>query len=269
MTAVAVLGNLSLDEVDGGPPRPGGGPFHAARTLRMLGRPALLLARCAAPDRPRLLPHLAGLGLPVHWRDAETTAAFSFFYDGDRRVMAVDAVGDAWTPEHAAWANGVLRGVGWAQVAPLFRTDFPQDVLAMIARGRRLLYDGQGLVRVARQGSLAQDGEFDPEVLRHVSILKLGEEEAEVVAGGVGERELAALGVPEVVVTLGSRGSIVLHDGLAEHVPVRPLVDIDPTGAGDGFSAAYLVARSAGFAPPAAARWASGAVAAVLTGTRR
>src|SRR5437016_11554963 len=70
---VAVVGNLALDRVDGGLPRPGGGPFHAARALRALNRPALLVARGATADRPALLPPLARLGVPVVWRDAPAT----------------------------------------------------------------------------------------------------------------------------------------------------------------------------------------------------
>ena len=267
MSRVAVVGNLSLDRLDGGSERPGGGPFHAARALRLLRRPAVLLARCAAPDRSKLLPHLAALGVPVHWRDADTTARFRISYDGDARELTVERVGTPWPRELASWADGVLRDVRWVHVAPLFRSDFEPSWLEVLGRSRRLSLDGQGLVRLPREGTLSVDANYDPDLLRFVSILKLAEDEAQIVAGGVEERDLAALGVPEVVVTLGRRGSIVLADGLAEHVPVRPVEgEVDPTGAGDAFAAGYLVARRAGFAAPAAARWASGTVAALLSG---
>ena len=52
---LAVVGSLALDRVDGGPPRIGGCPFYAARALRVLGARALVVAKCAAPDRPQLL----------------------------------------------------------------------------------------------------------------------------------------------------------------------------------------------------------------------
>jgi 2-dehydro-3-deoxygluconokinase len=71
--------------------------------------------------------------------------------------------------------------------------------------------------------------------------------------------------VPEVVVTLGSRGSIVFADGLAEHVPARPVAG-DPTGAGDSFAAVYLAARAGGAPPVAAARRATSVVADLLAG---
>src|SRR5207302_10574848 len=139
-----------------------------------------------------------------------------------------------------------------------------------LARGRRLSLDGQGLVRPPRTGLLELDDDFDPEVLRHVSILKLAEEEANVLVGEPTERALRSLGVAEVIVTLGARGSIVFAEGLAEHVPTRPAAPgRDPTGAGDAFAAAYLVARAGSLTPPASARWASGVVAGLLSESLR
>jgi len=86
-----------------------------------------------------------------------------------------------------------------------------------VRRGR-LLLDAQGLVRVPRTGPLMLDADFDPEVLRHVSILKVSEDEADVLAGGDLDA-LADLGVPEIVLTLGERGSVVIVNGHAEEIP--------------------------------------------------
>src|SRR5215475_1667090 len=98
---MAVVGNLSIDRIAGAPPRIGGGPFHAARAIRMLAARAELYARCADADRRFLLPRLAALGVPIRVMPGERTAAFSFEYDGDRRLMVVDELGDSWTPRDA------------------------------------------------------------------------------------------------------------------------------------------------------------------------
>ena len=259
MRPIAVVGNLSRDLVDGAPPRAGGAPFHAARALRVLGRPALVGAKCADSDRDSLLTPLVRLGLPVLWRGGSSTAAFSFRYEGDRRVMVVDALGDPWT---TADLHGLER-TGWVHVGALARSDFPAGTLAALARDRRLSFDGQGLVRPERTGPLALDADYDPEVLRHISILKLAGEEARTLVGEPDEDALRSLGVPEVVVTLGSEGSLVLADGKLERVPAWP-VDGDPTGAGDAFAAVYLASRSTGHAPAAAARRATTLVAGLL-----
>jgi sugar/nucleoside kinase (ribokinase family) len=266
---IAVIGNLSVDRIDGGAPQPGGGPFHAARALRALNRPSLIAAGAAAPDRALLLPALARLGIPVLWRETATTARFSIEYDGEERRLVAEELGEPWRPRDVAgWKT--LAPVRWVHAAPLSRADFPADTLAALIRGgRRVSFDGQGLVRPGRTGPIELDAAFDPDVLAHVSILKLSDEEARALVGEPSEEALRSLGVPEVVVTLGSRGSIVLADGLAEHIPTRALTDAEPTGAGDAFAAGYLVARASGLGPPAAARLASGLVAGLLAGSIR
>jgi sugar/nucleoside kinase (ribokinase family) len=108
-------------------------------------------------------------------------------------------------------------------------------------------------------GPLQLDSEFDPELLRHVWVLKLADEEAEALG------DPGALGVREVVVTHGSRGATLYLRGRIEHVPARP-VGGDPTGSGDAFATAYVVARNAGFAPTGAARRATAVVASLLNG---
>ena len=258
--SIAVLGSVSLDRIEGGPARIGGGPYYCARGLRALGVRAMVVAKCAAADRPQVLPRLTGLGFPVHWRDSTATAAFTIDYEGEHRRMLVDAIADPWTPEE------VQVRANWVHVAPLSRSDFPAGTLAALARCRRVSFDGQGLVRPARTGLLEPDGAYDPEVLRFVSILKIADDEAAMLVDGYDERALARLGVPEIVVTLGSRGCIVYHNGIAELVRSRRVEARDPTGAGDAFAATYLAARSAGAAPTAAARRAAALVADVLAG---
>jgi len=248
---LAVVGNLSIDSVAGSSRRIGGGPFHAARALRALDAQAGIVARCADEDRGFLLPRLAAVGLPVQLLNAARTARFSFAYDGDVRMMNVDAIGEAWTVRDA---QAIDRRVRWLHVAPLVRSDFPLETIAELARGRSLLLDGQGLVRRPQLGPLELDADFDPALLRHVTILKLAAEEAEVVGD---------VDVPELLVTFGSGGSLVRVGGRETHVPARPLPR-DPTGAGDAFGAAYLASRAAGQAPVAAARRATAVVGALL-----
>jgi sugar/nucleoside kinase (ribokinase family) len=265
--AIAVIGNVACDLVDGGPPRVGGGPFYAAKALRVLGRPARILTRSAVAERDTLLPGLIALGVPVTWREAETTSTFRIEYDGDRRVMDVEQVGHCWTPSDVR--DPTLAGVAAVHVAPLLRSDFPAETLGALAVGRRVSLDGQGLVRPGRTGRLELDADFDPAVLRYLSILKLAEEEADAVLDEVDRRSVAALGVPEVLVTLGPRGSIVYAAGSETFVAANEVKDVDPTGAGDAYSTAYLAARSEGAPPVAAARRATSLVEGLLAGRLR
>jgi sugar/nucleoside kinase (ribokinase family) len=95
-------------------------------------------------------------------------------------------------------------------------------------------------------------------------VLKLAEEEAAVVLDRLDEASVAALGVPEVLVTLGPRGSLVFSGGPPERVQAIA-VEADPTGAGDMFMAAYVAARNDGTAPADAARRASRLVEQLLS----
>jgi sugar/nucleoside kinase (ribokinase family) len=261
---LALVGNLSFDLVDGRPPRLGGAPIHCARALRLLGVRATIVARCAAADVRAFRRGFAELGLPVTLVGGEGTTTFSFNYDGDRRTMSVERVGDVWSPGDLP---RLARG-GWVHAAPLLQGDFPAETLAVLARGRRLSLDGQGLTRVRDAGPLRLEGNRDPAVLQHVSILKLAAEEAEALVGNVNPRVLAELGPPEVVVTFGSRGSVVVADGEATEIRARH-VDADPTGSGDAYGIAYLAARASRHPPAAAARLATALVGALLRGRCR
>jgi len=235
--SLGVIGPLSLDIVEAGKPRIGGGPWHAGRALTALDVDATIVAACGTSEEEEFRAELAGLGVPFELHAAGTTTAFSFSYDpAGVRTMTVDALAEPFAPEIDA---------DWLQVASLVRGD------VLIPRARHVLLDGQGLVRRPRVGPLVLDADFDPEILRGVSILKLGDEEAAVVG---------PVDVPELVVTHGLRGATVN----GTHIPVDP-VDADPTGAGDMFAAGYLAARAHGAEPVEAGRSASVLVSTVLS----
>jgi sugar/nucleoside kinase (ribokinase family) len=263
---LAVIGPLARDLVDGGASRIGGGPWHAARALRALRQRALVVAKCGEPERLSYLRRLASLGLPVSLTASGKTTSFAFRYDADgNREMRVEAIGRPWSEEDEP--ERVLRRLEWVHVAPLLREDFSPETLERIGRRRRLLLDGQGLVRARRLGPLVLDADFDRSLLRHVSILKLAEEEARAILGDADLEELRGLGVPEVVVTFGARGSLVLTRDDAVRIATRP-TGSDPTGAGDAFSVAYLGARASGHRPLSAARRATALVSALLAAAR-
>jgi sugar/nucleoside kinase (ribokinase family) len=265
---IAVVGNVALDTVDGSPLRIGGASYYAGQGLRMLGGPSQLVVRCAESDRAALLPQLIALGVPVAYRGGRSTVTFAIRYLNGEREMAVESVGDTWTPADARALAPLLRRVQWLHAGALLRSDFPAETLAELARGRRLSLDGQALVRPGRVGRLEFDADYDPEVLEHLTVLKLAEEEARVVVGEVDEASIAELGVPEVLVTYGLRGSIVFAQGRSTEVPAHPVYDVEPTGAGDAYAAGYVAGRSAGLAPPSAARRATALVAQLLAARR-
>ena len=217
---------------------------------------------CSRDEWAAFGPSLEALGLPLTWHESATSAAYAFHYEGDRRIMRQDAVGEPWPAERAVEAAGEAD---WVHVGALVRTDFPEQTLAALARGgRRLLVDAQGLVRTPELGPLRCDGDIG-DVLRHVHALKLNDEEAEILVGTESPHALSELGVAEVLLTLGSRGARLVAGGQVQQIPAAPLAGpVDPTGAGDTFCAAYLAARAAGRDPLHAAEEATEAAATFL-----
>jgi sugar/nucleoside kinase (ribokinase family) len=260
-TLLTVLGNLSVDLVDDDPPSPGGCPSFAGVGLAPLGDAALLVTRGAEADLPLFAGMLGALKVPYRVLPAQTTSSFGLRYSGgDERRMTVEAIGPVWTPEDLA----DLDLGPWVHVSPLLRSDFPVEVLvALVERGCRLSYDGQGLVRAPELGPLTVDADFDPAILSHLQVLKLADDEAEVLAGRQFDAGLAAaLGVPEVVVTHGSGGCDLYLAGDQVHVPAaRQISGVHTTGAGDMFTVSYVAARADGLEPVDAARRASAFVA--------
>lgn len=263
---LAVVGHTARDLVDSAPPRPGGVPLYAAKALRALGEPALVVTRCAEADRDLLRP-LQRLGHPVVWRAERETPSFVIRNRPDGRQMEIAALGEPWTvADVETWLGEALAEVAWVHAGPLWRGDFPADTLAALARGRRLSFDGQGLVRPGAIGPVRMDASFDPGLLEHVDVLHLSEREARAAGVDLTERSLATLAVPEVVVTLGDEGSLVFAGGELRQIPVRPVAVADPTGAGDAFIAAYCASRLRGHRPVSAARRASQLLEGLLSG---
>jgi sugar/nucleoside kinase (ribokinase family) len=259
--SVAVLGNLSVDLVDDDPPSPGGCPSFAGVALAPLGDAALLVTRGAEADLPLFAGVLGALEIPSRVLPSATTSSFGLRYDGgDDRTMTVEAIGPVWTPDDLA----DLELGPWVHVSPLLRSDFPLEVLATLAaRGCRLSYDGQGLVRAPRLGPLTVDADYDPAVLQHLQVLKMADDEADVIAGRPFDADVAAeLGVPEVLVTHGSGGCDLYLGGTQVHVPAARLISgIHTTGAGDMFTVTYVTARAEGLPPVEAAGRAGAFVA--------
>jgi len=103
------------------------------------------------------------------------------------------------------------------------------------------------------------------DVLRHIDVLKLNDEEATTLVGSAEPERLHGLGVPEVLLTLGSQGAWVVTPHAVEHVPAVPVEGpVDPTGAGDSYSVTYLVTRAEGASPVEAARAAAEAVSTLI-----
>lgn len=265
VNGVTVLGNLAIDIIDGAPSSPGGCASFAGVALEYAGGPGEIVAMGAPHDHQLFAAVLDRFGPLVRIIDSDRTASFRLDYvDVDHRAMSVAALGPIWGAAEIHLAD---PGTTWVHLAPLLRADFPESTLALLAaRGHRVAYDGQGLVRADQLGPLAVDRNYPHSLLRDVDVLKLAEDEAVIVADGVFHAGTAEwLGVPEILVTLGSEGCDIYTEGTVVRVPAAwRVTGVQATGAGDMFTSCYVANRATGADPVAAAERASELVAREL-----
>jgi sugar/nucleoside kinase (ribokinase family) len=68
---------------------------------------------------------------------------------------------------------------------------------------------------------------------------------------------IAELGAKKVLITMGSRGALLLDNRQFSHIRAFPAVTVDTTGAGDAFNGALAASLAAGNTLVQAATWAS------------
>jgi len=112
------------------------------------------------------------------------------------------------------------------------------------------------------------------ELLRLADIVSPNETELEALSGESVEgrksarkaaEKLLDLGAKTVVVKLGSDGSMLVNAEGSKHFPAHKIKAVDPTAAGDAFSAALTVKLAAGAAMDDAIRYANAAGALAVT----
>lgn len=122
----------------------------------------------------------------------------------------------------------------------------------------------------------APAAKLSPETYKYIDIITPNETEAEILTGikvdseesaaGAAEK-LKALGVRQVVITLGSKGAYVDDGSSAAMIPCKKVQAVDTTGAGDTFNGAMVAALAEGKTLFDAA--AFGCAAATLSVTKR
>ncbi len=204
---------------------------------------------------------MAGVEVAV-LTSANTTTFRNVYTDGGRhkRHQELLAVGDAF---QAYELNGDSRC--W-YFGPLTRSEVdPACIESVASKCEIVALDVQGLLRHARGHSVALGANPQmPAFLKNVHVLKASLEEALIATGERDWLEAArwfqSHGPREVLVTDGPTGSWIVVGSSAQHVPAfLPERNVDPTGCGDTYLAAYLVRRLVGDRPLDAALFASAA----------
>lgn len=120
----------------------------------------------------------------------------------------------------------------------------------------------------------APASKLSPRLLESLYVITPNETEAEMISGihivdgasaEAAARKIASMGVPNVIVTLGTRGALVFDGTDCEIVPACKVQAVDTTAAGDVFNGALVVALAEGRSLTEAARFACKASAISVT----
>lgn len=226
----------------------GGTVTYAAITAHRLGRRAAILTK-AEPSIVRT----DGLyqGIAVHVLPSDRTTTFrNIYHDGHRQQFVSDVappITAADVPPHWSDPRIVLLGPVAQEITADLAAAFPRSLVGVIPQGWMRRWDETGRV-------YPQPWRQAAEILRSARVLVLSEEDL----GG----DLAALDeyiahTEIVVLTAAARGCTVYWRGEAHPIPPRPANEVDPTGAGDVFTAAFLIRLDETNDPLASARFAN------------
>jgi len=251
------IGNITKDLIPGGY-TVGGTVTYASVAAMRLGRRPGVLAR-VGPDLA--LPAVYA-DIELHALPSEHTLTFENVYTPDGRVQTIHAFADAIAPQDvpAALVQAappiVLLGPLAGELDPQVAELFPGSLRGVVPQGWMRRWDARG--RVSHRPLAC-----DAEVLRHADVLVISTED---VNHNVSLARCYAETVRTVVLTRGQHGADLYHEGQVTHLRPRSAQQIDPTGAGDTFTAAFLIYFSETGDPVRAARFANVAASFVVEG---
>jgi sugar/nucleoside kinase (ribokinase family) len=225
-----IVGHVTQDVVPGG--LAVGGATYSARMARSLGRRVGLVTSAADDfDFERALP-----GVDVARVPAAHTSTFENRYIGDRRDQYVRAAAAklAATDVPPTWRDAPIAMLApfTNEVTPGVEAAFGANtLLAATPQGWLRRWGPDGLVRLQGWSTLV-------ERLSKLSAVVLSEDDVQRDEATI---ELLRRAIPVLVVTRGARGGTLYRDGEPFDYPPFPATEVDPTGAGDGFAAAFLI----------------------------
>ena len=240
-----VIGHLACDLTPDGP-RLGGTAAYAALTARALGLQVGVVTAWGGE-----VPLDALDGIQVRSAAAKHSTTFENIYTPEGRNQFIhhtapdlhlDQVPPAWRTASIVHV-GPIAGEGKL----LADGQFPASMLGLTPQGWLRGWQEDGRVRPARWPEA-------PQTLSKASAAVLSIED---VAGDEGQVEAMAMACRVLAVTEGPAGARLYWNGDLRHFPALKVKEVDATGAGDIFAAAFFWRLHVTRDPWAAARFAT------------
>lgn len=239
----------------------GGTSFYFAYAINQLPNDvSFSLVTSMDPTETDPAEKMRQAGIDVTLNASRNTVFFENIYgeNQNERKQRVLAKADPFTIEQLEHVDAKVYHLG-----SLLSDDFSNEVVEYLAKKGKVSIDVQGYLREVRDEKVYPiDWKDKLKVLKNTYYLKVNEIEMETITGLKDAHEAAKLlhswGVTEVIITLGSEGSLIYVDDTFYEIPAyAPHEVVDATGCGDTYSAGYLYQRTLGVTPTEAGKFAA------------
>lgn len=268
MTDICCIGHITKDRIvtpHNEVMMPGGTTYYFSHGISHLLKSSKAgvsykLIASLADSEMQAVDEMRTIGIDVDVVPNRNTVFFENIYgkNQNNRKQRVNAMADPFTVE--ALKNVEAKYICLGSLLP---GDFPLEVVRHLSGKGTIVMDAQGYLRNVKDGEVfACDWTDKFDYFKYIDILKVNEYEVEVLTGKKdlheAARQLADWGIKEVLLTLGSYGSIVLVDGQFYDIAAyEPLNVVDATGCGDTYVMGYIYKRVQGAGPEEAAKFAT------------
>ena len=242
--------------------QPGGSAANTAAWMAAAGADVTFVGRCGQVDVDRHAHLLESVGAKARITGDETlpTGAIIVIVEGDRRSMLTERGANAALSPDAVDPAGfaLVHATGYSVVG--HEEQFARLIARAHTAGARVSLNAGSVAAIDERGA---DGFVAATAGADILIATTAEA---TLLTGAGDPEAAARALAErhgvAAVTVGRDGAWACERGnAAVHVPAVVVDAVDPTGAGDSFSAGLIAGLLRG-EPPATAAAAGAALAA-------
>lgn len=237
---------------------PGGKGANQAVAAARLGASVTFVGRLGMDGLgDSALANLEAEGIDTRWvvRDPDEASGVALILVdacGENIIAVASGANSRLAPADVEAASDVVSECS----ALLLQLETPLDTVEYAARLAR----ERGVDVILNSAPMPPDG-LPRHLLELVDVIVPNESETRTLLGldpgaeidECAARELPLMGIERAVITLGSRGAMVLTDGMIEIVPAPVVEAADATAAGDAFTGALAVGLSSGMDLVAAA----------------
>lgn len=253
MNNICCIGHITLDKIvtpEKTTYMPGGTSYYFSHGISRLNDiKHYKLVTSLAKTEIKAVEEIRARGIDVKVIPSNKTVYFENIYghNQDERKQRVLAKADPFTIEGLKNVEANIFHLG-----SLLADDFSLDVVKYLSTKGILAVDAQGYLREVRgENVYAVDWTEKIEALKYIDILKVNENEMEVLTGSKDIKQAAKIlanwGVKEVLITLGSLGSLIYAENKFYQIPAYPPKKVvDATGCGDTYVSGYLYLRNQG-----------------------